>query len=110
MNSKDMKLCVTLNDEIFIKLKSIFRDVRLEELTRDTFLYVACQLQKSGKAKKTKVANFIRTHIDDLVKEYSNEYPLWEARALPYAEEYGYGIADQLTEDIFRDEFWIRKF
>ena len=69
MNAQDMKLCVTLNDNIFLKLKSIFRDVRLEELTRDALLYAACQLQKSGKAKKTKVANFIRTHIDDLVKE-----------------------------------------
>ena len=110
MNAQDIKLCVTLNDDVIRKLKYILDDERQKDLTKSTLFSAACQLEKSGKPKYTKIATFIRDHIDDLVKEYSNEYPLWEARALSYAEQHKHGIPSQLIENILYDKIWKKNY
>ena len=110
MNAQDIKLCVTLNDDVIRKLKYILDDERQKDLTKSTLFSAACQLEKSGKPKYTKIATFIRDHIDELVKEYSNEYPLWEARALSYAEQHRHGIPSQLIKNILYDKIWKKTF
>ena len=75
---REIKLCVTLTDEVKNRLKYMFEVQRHEELTRMALFDVANMLLASGKAKKIKIARFIRENVDALVKEYAEEYQVWE--------------------------------
>ena len=75
---REIKLCVTLTDKVKNRLKYMFEVQRHEELTRMALFDVANMLLASGKAKKIKIARFIRENVDALVKEYAEEYQVWE--------------------------------
>lgn len=106
----EIKICVSLTDEVLMKIKSRIEVEKYEELIRPVLYEVAKMLEASGKPKKKKVAEFICEHIDALVKEYASEYPLWEARALKYAKEHKHGVSHQLIEAIYYDKIWNKKF
>ncbi|MBR1437157.1 MAG: hypothetical protein IJ587_01345 [Synergistaceae bacterium] len=110
MMKPEIKICVSLTDEVLIKIKSRIESEKHEELIRPVLYEVAKMLETSGKPKKVKVSEFIREHIDDLVREYAAEYPLWEARVLKYAKEHKHGVSHQLIEVIYYDKIWNKKF
>ena len=110
MMKPEIKICVSLTDEVLMKIKSRIEVDKHEELIRPVLYEAAKILEASGKPKKKKVAEFIREHIDALVKEYASEYPLWEARALKYAKEHKHGVSHQLIEAIYYDKIWSKKF
>lgn len=105
----EVKLCVSLTDEVLVSLRSRFESVRHEELIHSAIHEAANILQSSGKPKKMKLSEFILEHIDEIAEEYSGEYPLWEARALMYASEHKHGVAHQLIEAIYCDKIWSKK-
>ena len=78
---KEIRLCVTMPDEVKSRLKYFFDARRNEELTRMSLLEVANMFLASGQTKKIKIARFIKENIDALVKEYSEEYTAWEYKA-----------------------------
>ena len=110
MMKREIKICVSLTDDVLMKIKSLIENEKHEELIRPVLYEVAKMLEASGKPKKKKVAEFIHEHIETLVKEYASEYPLWEARALKYAKEHKHGVSHQLIEAIYYDKIWSKKF
>ena len=72
----EIKICVSLTDEVLMKIKSRIEVEKHEELIRPELYEVAKILETSGKPKKMKVAEFIREYIDELVKGSAVEYPL----------------------------------
>ena len=107
---KEIKLCVTLTDEVKDKLRYFFEARRYEELTRIALFDVANMLLSSDQAKKIKIACFIRENIDALVKKYSEEYQTWEYKALRYASEHKHGIPNLIIKDIYYDKIWTKGF
>ena len=90
---KDIKPCVTLTDEVKNKMRYFFDAQRREEFTKSALFEVANILLASGQSKKVKIAQFIRENIDALVKEYAEEYQVWEYKALKYANDHKHGIS-----------------
>ena len=107
---KEIKLCVTLPDEVKFRLKFFFEARRNEELTQMALYEVANMLLSSNQAKKIKIAHFIRENIGVLVKEYANEYPAYECKALKYASEHKHGIPHLVIKDIYYDKIWTKDF
>lgn len=107
---KEIKLCLTLTDEVKDRLKYFFEARRHEELTKLGLFDVANMLLASGQAKKIKIARFIRENIDALVKKYSEEYTAWEYKALRYASEHKHGIPNLIIKDIYYDKIWTKDF
>ena len=107
---REIKLCVTLTDEVKSRLKYYYDVQRHEELTKSALFDVANMLLASGQAKKIKIARFIRENINALVKEYSEEYPAWEYKALKYASEHKHGIPSLIIKDIYYDKIWTKEF
>ena len=107
---KEIKLCVTLTDEVKSRLKYFFDARRNEELTRMSLFEVANMLLASGQAKKIKIARFIKENIDALVSEYSEEYTAWEYKALKYANDHKHGIPSLMIKDIYYDKIWTKDF
>lgn len=107
---KDIKLCVTIPDEVKDKLGCFFDARRREELTKSALFNVANILIASDQAKKIKIAEFIRENIEGLVKEYAEEYPQWEYKALKYAKEHNHGIPSLIIKDIYYDKIWTKEF
>ena len=107
---KDIKLCLTLTEEVKDKLKYFFEARRHEELTKIALFDVANMLLASGQTKKIKIAEFIREHIDALVEEYAKEYHVWEYKALQYANDHKHGIPALIIKDIYYDKIWTKDF
>ena len=107
---KEIKLCVTLTDEVKDKLRYFFDARRNEELTRMALFDVANMLLASTQVKKIKIAEFIRENIDALVKKYSEEYQAWEYKALRYASEHKHGIPNLIIKDIYYDKIWTKDY
>ena len=107
---KEIKLCVTLTEEVKDKLKYFFEARRYEELTKMALFEVANILLASGQGKKMKIAEFIRENIDALVEEYAKEYHVWEYKALKYANDYKHGIPALIIKDIYYDKIWTKYF
>ena len=107
---KEIKLCVTLTDEVKDKLRYFFDASRREELTKSALFDVANVLFASGQAKKVKIAQFIRENIEALVKEYADEYQVWEYKALKYANDHKHGISALIIKDIYYDKIWTKDF
>ena len=108
--NKEIKLCVTIPDDVKMRLKCFFDARRHEELTRMALLEVANMLLASVQSKKIKIAQFIRENIDALVQEYAEEYPAWEYKALRYASEHKHGIPNLLIKDIYYDKIWTKEY
>ena len=108
--NKDIKLCVTLTDEVKTELKHFFDSRRNEELTRSALFEAANVLIASGQGKKTMIGQFIRENIVLLLKEYAEEYPVWEYKALKYAKDHRHGISDLIIKDIYYDKIWTKEF
>lgn len=108
--NKDIKLCVTLTDEVKTELKHFFDSRRNEELTRSALFEAANVLIASGQRKKIMIGQFIRENIVSLVEEYAEEYPVWEYKALKYAKDHRHGISDLIIKDIYYDRIWTKEF
>ncbi|MBR2207785.1 MAG: hypothetical protein IJ859_03155 [Synergistaceae bacterium] len=106
---KEIKLCVSLTDEVKTKLE-YFDARRREYFTQSALFDVANILFASGQVKKVMIAKFIRENIEALVKEYAKEYPVWEYKALKYANEHKHGISSLIIKDIYYDKIWIKDF
>lgn len=52
----------------------------------------------------------IRENVDALVKEYSEEYQVWEYKALKYANDHKHGISALIIKDIYYDKIWTKDF
>ena len=107
---KEIKLCVTLNDEVKNKLRYFFDSRRYEEFTKSALFEVANVLLASGQSKKMKIAQFIRDNIEALVKEYVEEYQVWEYKALKYANDHKHGISALIIKYIYYDKIWTKEF
>lgn len=107
---KDLKLCVTIPDEVRTRLSCFFDARRHEELTRMALFEVANMLLASGQVKKMKIAQFIRENIDALVKEYTEEYTAWGYKALRYASDHKHGIPNLIIKDIYYDKIWTKEY
>ncbi len=101
---KDIKFCVALTDEVKNKLRYFFDARRREELTKSALFDVANILLASGQAKKVKIAQIIRENIEALVKDYAEEYQVWEWKALKYANDHKHGISELIIKDIYYDK------
>lgn len=107
---KEINLCVTLTDEVKNKLRYFFDARRREELTKSALFDVANVLLASRQPKKMKIAQFIRENVDALVKEHSEEYQMWEYKALKYANDHKHGISALIIKDIYYDKIWTKDF
>ena len=101
--NKNIKLCVTLSDEIITNLEYFFDARRNEYFTRSALFDVANILF-------TSIAEFIRENIEVLVNKYSKEYQVWEYKALKYADDHRHGISSLIIKDIYCDKIWEKDF
>ena len=106
----EIKLCVTLTDEVKNKLRYFFDAQQREELTKLALFDVANTLLALGESKKIKIGQFIRENIEVLVNKYSKEYQVWEYKALKYADDHRHGISSLIIKDIYCDKIWEKDF
>lgn len=108
--AKELKLCVTIPEDVKTKLKYFFENRRHEELTRIALYELANILLSSGQRKKSQIGQFIRSNIEGLVREYASEYEVWEYKALKYAKEHKHGIPALMMTDMYYDKIWTKTF